>query len=278
MILEFAKILLGRRVALQKRVGLLFKQLSLSCIDGVSPAKLGRVQKCGKRWKANCHEVIRQTRFVHYRNNHYHLVRDRIAELERNAHGSGMVHVTKGVFESMPVAIPTDERAQAAIAHAIDMADSKQQLAVKHLATARRAIERFRRAVLTAACSGRLTTDWRGTHGAARTVERALAELSTKKRGRSDDDLSGLPLPDLPESYIVSTVRAASVALEYGTSKPADTDSAGVPVLRMGNIQDGRLDIADLKYCPFDSEISRLMLQDGDLLFNRTKNSLPARP
>lgn len=45
---------------------------------------------------------------------HYYLVRERIAELERNAHGSGMVHVTKGVFENTPVAVPEDLQAQAA--------------------------------------------------------------------------------------------------------------------------------------------------------------------
>jgi hypothetical protein len=49
------------------------------------------------------------------------------------------------------------------------------------------------------------------------------------------------PLPDLPDSYVVSTVRGASVAIEYGTSKRADAAGVGVPVLRMGNIQDGQL-------------------------------------
>ena len=67
MILKFAKILLGRGVALQQRVGLLFKQLSLNRIGGVATGKLGRVQKCGQRWKADCDEVIRQARSVRYR-------------------------------------------------------------------------------------------------------------------------------------------------------------------------------------------------------------------
>jgi type I restriction enzyme S subunit len=40
----------------------------------------------------------------------------------------------------------------------------------------------------------------------------------------------------------------------------------------MGNIQDGRLDLSDLKYCVPDSEIDRLLLSDGDVLFNRTNS------
>jgi type I restriction enzyme S subunit len=61
--------------------------------------------------------------------------------------------------------------------------------------------------------------------------------------------------------------------LEYGTSQKCVTDStSGVPVLRMGNIQHGQLDFGDLKYCSVDGEIIRLMLEPGDLLFNRTNS------
>lgn len=95
---------------------------------------------------------------------HYHLVRERIAELERNAHGSGMVHVTKGIFDDTPVAIPKDEHVQQQIADLIDAAELSRTSAARHLAVGRRAMERFRQAVLAAACSGRLTADWRESH------------------------------------------------------------------------------------------------------------------
>src|SRR5690606_6999959 len=48
----------------------------------------------------------------------------------------------------------------------------------------------------------------------------------------------------------------------------------GVPVLRMGNIVDGRVVADDLKYLPADhSEIPRLLLEAGDILFNRTNSA-----
>lgn len=45
-----------------------------------------------------------------------------------------------------------------------------------------------------------------------------------------------------------------------------------MPVLRMGNIQDGQLELSDLKFVPINDEIERLTLRRGDLLFNRTNS------
>ncbi len=60
----------------------------------------------------------------------------------------------------------------------------------------------------------------------------------------------------------------------YGTSKKAHSEQIGVPVLRMGNIQNGYLDFSDLKYVDLPSnELEKYRLEHGDILVNRT-NSL----
>ena len=60
----------------------------------------------------------------------------------------------------------------------------------------------------------------------------------------------------------------------YGTSTKANGDASGVPVLRMGNIQHGRLDFSDLKYLPAEHpDVAKLVLEPGDLLFNRTNSA-----
>jgi type I restriction enzyme S subunit len=72
-----------------------------------------------------------------------------------------------------------------------------------------------------------------------------------------------------------STVRLSEVTegQVYGTSAKATTDPSGVPVLRMGNIRAGKLDLADLKYLPSDHpDVPKLALREGDLLFNRTNS------
>jgi type I restriction enzyme S subunit len=138
-----------------------------------------------------------------------------------------------------------------------------------HLSTARGSLERFRRAVLAAACSGRLTADWRIDHPDSFVRPSQVSGTRHRKPAAPAPELE---LPDLPHAYALTTIGAVAQLLEYGTSKKADGDLSSVPVLRMGNVQDGRLDLAVLKYCTSDHEIERLMLHEGDLLFNRTNS------
>jgi type I restriction enzyme S subunit len=63
--------------------------------------------------------------------------------------------------------------------------------------------------------------------------------------------------------------------VQYGSSaKTSESLAKGVPVLRMGNIFEGRLDYAKLKYLPAShNEFPELLLNDGDVLFNRTNSA-----
>jgi type I restriction enzyme S subunit len=73
------------------------------------------------------------------------------------------------------------------------------------------------------------------------------------------------------EAVALKDVTASQV---YGTSVKANGDATGVPVLRMGNIQRGRLDLGDLKYLPAaHPDVAKLVLEPGDLLFNRTNSA-----
>lgn len=61
---------------------------------------------------------------------------------------------------------------------------------------------------------------------------------------------------------------------KYGTSQKANTLSHGFPVLRMGNIQNGALDVSNLKHVDLtEKECAKYQLHEGDILINRT-NSL----
>ena len=60
----------------------------------------------------------------------------------------------------------------------------------------------------------------------------------------------------------------------YGTSEKTHDDSSVTPVLRMGNIQNGRLDTRNLKYLSIaEKERSKLLLKRGDVLVNRTNSA-----
>ncbi len=74
----------------------------------------------------------------------------------------------------------------------------------------------------------------------------------------------------VPSSWQIIRIKRTFEAVDYGISEALDA-ADGFGVLRMGNIQDGRVLLEDLKYV---SEVqSELLLQNGDLLYNRT-NSL----
>ncbi len=60
----------------------------------------------------------------------------------------------------------------------------------------------------------------------------------------------------------------------YGTSEKTSDDDTGIPILRMGNIQRGRLDLDDLKYLHLsEKDRAKLILQPGDILVNRTNSA-----
>lgn len=59
--------------------------------------------------------------------------------------------------------------------------------------------------------------------------------------------------------------------VEYGSSKKSDKKGL-VPVLRMGNIQKGKINWSDLKYTSNIDEIEKYRLEKDDVLFNRTNS------
>ena len=60
----------------------------------------------------------------------------------------------------------------------------------------------------------------------------------------------------------------------YGTSEKTTDDRSGVPVLRMGNVQNGQLDFRDLRYLHLsEKDRAKLVLVRGDILVNRTNSA-----
>mgnify|MGYP001260941880 CR=1 FL=1 len=73
-------------------------------------------------------------------------------------------------------------------------------------------------------------------------------------------------------NYPVHKLGELIVDLQYGISESLSEDQ-GVPVLRMNNLQNGKLDLSDLKYFENrDGCLDKFILQKGDVLFNRTNS------
>lgn len=145
--------------------------------------------------------------------------------------------LTKGKIEEFEIPLPPLAE-QKRIADKLDALLARVDACRSRLERVPAVIKRFRQAVLAAAVSGRLTEDWREENG----IEDAFQHVTLAEIG---SDFS------------------------YGTS--AKSASAGVmPVLRMGNIQEGRLVWDDLVFTSDPAEIAKYELRPGHVLFNRT--------
>ncbi|MEA3393899.1 MAG: restriction endonuclease subunit S, partial [Pseudomonadota bacterium] len=77
----------------------------------------------------------------------------------------------------------------------------------------------------------------------------------------------------LPQGWEWVRLGALGELFDYGTSQKAVDDQRAVPILRMGNIQNGRVVMHNLKYLiDQDGDLPNLLLRKGDLLFNRTNS------
>jgi type I restriction enzyme S subunit len=77
----------------------------------------------------------------------------------------------------------------------------------------------------------------------------------------------------LPMGWDLVTVDELAKLVQYGTSAKTSDTQDGVPVLRMGNIQGGRIVFSGFKSLPENHpEFPKLLLVDGDVLFNRTNS------
>ena len=212
-----------------------------------------------------------------------------VSDYVRQAQGGvGLAHITKPKFnDSLVPLAPLPE--QHRIVAEIETQFTRLDASVAALRRAQANLKRYRASVLKDACEGRLVpteaelapSEGRDYEPASVLLERILVERRTrwesqeKRRGKCKEpeppDTSDLPEP--PEGWVWATVEQISSRIQYGTSNKAGLDPSGVPVLRMGNIQEGLFDFSDLKYLHSeDAEVQKTLLAPGDLLFNRTNS------
>lgn len=97
----------------------------------------------------------------------------------------------------------------------------------------------------------------------------AMRTLFTKGlRGEAQKETEIGPVP---ESWVVVEFAKIRERLQYGTSTRCTYEPTAFPVLRIPNIEPGRVNRADIKFGTLREEVAkRYLLQDGDLIFIRT--------
>ena len=217
---------------------------------------------------------------------------------QKNMQGAvGQLRVPKVWIENaeVPVAPPAEQRR---ILRRLDSLFAQLDDGIAALKRAEANLERHRASVLKAAVEGRLTERWRSEKPPHETGEELLRRILAERRKRwEEDQLAAFAakgrkpprnwksrykepvgpdtarLPELPEGWCWATVDQVAELVQYGSSSKTSLQ-ADVPVLRMGNIQGGELEVQSLKYLPAGHrEFPALLLRDGDLLFNRTNSA-----
>ena len=168
----------------------------------------------------------------------YQYLRTQVTSLRKGSTGSAQGVISKTDLHEVTIPFPPLAE-QKIIADKLDTLLAQVENTKARLERIPQILKRFRQSVLAAAVSGRLTEEWRGS-----------------------SDLIGWEAGEL--GRFVEKPR-------YGSSAKSQK-SGDIPVLRMGNLQDGKLDWADLVYTSDPEEIEKYRLEPGDVLFNRTNS------
>jgi type I restriction enzyme S subunit len=205
---------------------------------------------------------------------------DFLRQRDTLATGSTQVALTDSAAQRIyfPLA-PLEEQHQ--IVAKIEELFTRLNAGVEALNKIKAQLKRYRQSVLKHAFEGKLTEEWRQIHKdelepASVLLERIKQECqkTSKSKYKELPPLDSLDLIELPEGWAWTRVENVSETIQYGTSEKANGDSSGIPVIRMGNIKDGKLVLDELKYFPQGwPQLDDFILQEGDVLFNRTNSA-----
>jgi type I restriction enzyme S subunit len=139
----------------------------------------------------------------------------------------------------------------------------------------------LRRTILSLAIRGQLVPQDPNDEPTDALVKRIQAEktrLINEGLLRKEKPLSPVADADapfvVPKSWSWTRIGASSLLTDYGTSVKSDHVEHGVPVLKMGDIQDGRVILGGQKKVPHNiDDLPHLFLKRFDLLYNRTNSA-----
>lgn len=172
---------------------------------------------------------------------------------------------------------------QRAIVAKLEQLFSELDNGIACLKKAQEQLKVYRQAVLKQAFEGELTKVWREQQTSLPSARELLENIKTEReqaaklQGKKLKSVMPLTqaelddLPELPDNWMWLKLGELTLGVEYGTSTKS-LDNGDVPVIRMGNIQQGRIEWRNLAHTNDKADISKYRLTKGDVLFNRTNS------
>ena len=154
--------------------------------------------------------------------------------------GTTRLKLTKSSLVEIPFVVPPPLEQQKIVTK-IEELFSQLENGKQQLLTAQKQLKTYRQSLLKSAFEGKLTNQ-------------------------------NLKAGELPKGWEVKKLGDVCLDVEYGSA--AKSQKTGkIPVLRMGNIQNGKFDWDDLVFTDNEEEIKKYLLKKNDVLFNRTNSA-----
>jgi type I restriction enzyme S subunit len=219
--------------------------------------------------------------------------------IEEMGSGSTFTEISGSKCKEIPIHYPPIDE-QKRIVAVVDKLLARVNGARERLARIPKLLKRFRQSVLAAACSGRLTEDWRAKNPDVEPASKLLERILKERRGRWEKDRldkfkatgkapeddrwkskyiepeapSNDSLPGLPPKWIWATFNQCAFEITVGHVGPMREEYAatGTPFLRSQNVRCLRFDPKGLEFIPkeFESRLEKSRLFGGEILVVRS--------
>jgi type I restriction enzyme S subunit len=209
--------------------------------------------------------------------------------IEQLASGTTFLEVSGATAARIPIDIPPSEE-QRRITHQLAALLAAANASRERLVRVPAILKRFRQSVLAAACSGRLTEEWRDEHlelihcASPRPNAPSDGNPSTRRRagrlwgGGRVSEITEEERANIPGTWSWAKVRetgyyeAGAVQVGPMSMQSRHFEPDGVPVLNVGCVQWGYFDESKLNYLPTEkaAEFDRYRIRKGDILFTRS--------
>jgi type I restriction enzyme S subunit len=196
-------------------------------------------------------------------------IRGRLLEMGK---GVGQPNISQTILKAFPICIaPLEE--QRRIVAKLETLLGKVDACQRRLAKIPRLLKRFRQSVLAAACSGRLTADWREQNPQVEDATQLIAKVRAPRAARFQDAgvRDDLDFAELPETWAWTNLRfllSPSEAFCYGVVQPGENDPDGAFLIRAGDLDAGRVNTSSLRRIPLSvhHDYRRAQLAGGEIL------------